>query len=178
VNTYKYSLLFLTIILSSTAFAAGGGGHISDLIYPAVNFFALVGVMVWKLKKPLARSFQENKKEIESIFNIAEEKDKEAQLKFEMYKKKIGNINSDITRIEGETNTEISRYKEQIENEARNNVERLKSDQKNKIEIEKERLKTDLYNQFVEDIIGKTKNKLNSDQKSKKIVTGNIVGQL
>ena len=63
---------------------------------------------------------------------MPEEKDKEAQLKFEMYKKKIGNINSDITRIEGETNTEISRYKEQIENEARNNVERLKSDQKNK----------------------------------------------
>ena len=43
-------LLIALVTLPATAMAAGGGGTIADLLYPAINFSLLFGFIIWKLK--------------------------------------------------------------------------------------------------------------------------------
>ena len=67
------NLLTLSLVLvSSNVFAAGaGGGHISDLMYPAINFFLLFGFILIKMRKPISDAFTKNSEEVENLYNMA-----------------------------------------------------------------------------------------------------------
>ena len=80
--------LFWTLLgsfFSLELYAGGGGGHISDLLYPAVNFFLFFGFLVWKIKKPLSEMFTEKSKEVEDFYSFADKKNKEAEMGYEEF---------------------------------------------------------------------------------------------
>ena len=73
--------LFSTLFISTTAFASGGGGHdvsVMDLIPPAINFFLLLGFLIYKIKGPLSNYFTEKANLVEETVERANIKAKEA----------------------------------------------------------------------------------------------------
>ena len=113
-------LIALTILLNtSEAIAAGKGGSIKDLIWPAFNFLVLFVFLGFKLKKPMAAMFTNNSKNVQELYDVAEKKDKEAQIKLETYQKKLSSFDSESQKIMADTQNEANLLKKNSEKKLR-----------------------------------------------------------
>ena len=81
-------VLLLLLLLVSCAYGAGKGG-IGDLKWPFINFALLFGFIIWKVKDPLREAFKKNYEDTKQLYNLAHERDKEAQIKLKMYREKM-----------------------------------------------------------------------------------------
>ena len=174
--------LFLLTLLISTgvAFGAGGEGHgsIKDLMYPAINFVILFGFLIWKLAKPISKSFTENAKSVEELFNHAEEKDKEAQAKYNEYKQKLDHVESHSNRLMDETNAEVSKFDNDHVKEVAESIQRLGKESKDKLEHEKSALLQDVNNQLLDLVVMKAKETVVGNKDSQKKITSNLLSQI
>ncbi|MGB0453673.1 MAG: hypothetical protein ACPGJV_08150 [Bacteriovoracaceae bacterium] len=171
-------LFFVLFLLPVTALAAGGSGSPIDLLFPAINALLFFGFLGWKLKGPLKNHFETQAKEIEDFTSLAEKKNKEAQIKFEMFQEKVSNLNKEVGEIKSNNLKDIMKLKETINSETEDTIARLRRDAQNKIESEKNEMLRGLYSELVEEVVVKAKSDISSDSGKKDKAVGNLISKL
>ena len=174
------TLLSLSLVLISfNVFAAGsGGGHISDLMYPAINFFLLFGFIVIKMRKPISDAFTRNSEEVENLYNMAEEKSKEAQFKLDEYTKKIESLDSEMSRILQNAEEDGTKFDAAQKSETQSSIERMKRDAVNKIESEKNEMVRQLNSSLLDEVISKAKSEINGNNDYKTKATQKLLSDI
>ncbi len=157
---------------------AGGTGSIADLKWPAVNFLLLSSLLVWKIKKPLKEMFDKNAEDVASLFEIAEKKDKEAQIRLDMYQKKIASLDSEYQRIIDSVDKDTKTYSKKIQKETKDYIERVINDLRSKIAQEKIVLSNEINASLVNEVIRRTKEVINQNDEFKKKATNKLVSQI
>lgn len=177
-----------TLVLISTVFASGalfaseggghGGGHIMELLPKAVNFGLVFGFMLWKIKKPVSDMFTKNSKDVAALFQVAEQKDKEAQIKLETYEKKISNLASEKTKIIEDAKSEASSFEKKVATETAATLEKMKKDTAAKVQAEQNSLTSKLGAELIEEVIAKTKTTVKSSKDNQDKATSKLMAQL
>ena len=174
-------LLILTVFSPMAVMASGaahGEAHISDLMFPAINFILLFGFIGWKLKKPISAAFTKNSQDVESLYNLAEEKYKEAQIKYDSYAKKLEQLDSDISRIQKDTDQDVKSFTELTKKETEQTIKRMERDSSNKLESERNQLIMTLNKNLVDQVINKTKSTIADNKDYKTKATNNLVSSI
>ncbi len=173
-------IIFFTSAMTSYA-STGAGEHTPtpmDLVFPFVNFIILVGFLVLKMRKPLAIGFDKSSDEVKKLYSYAEEKDKEARLKLEMYQNKMKDLPGQEQKIRKEGEAEVNSFKTSLKMETEKTFERIKRDSLDRLEGEKKSLIKNLNAELLEDIIAKAKAKVNSDPALCTKLTNNLSAQI
>jgi len=164
-------ILFLT---SFSCFAAGGGGHITDVLWPAFNFFLFFGFLFWKMKKPVKEGFNKNAELVKELYEYAEAKNKDAEAKIQKYEDKMNNLVNQVQKIKEDMDQEFSVFKQNINEETLKNIERAGKDAKRRIVSEKNKMVRGLEESLLDTVIAKTKEKIGGDEKLKEKATNKI----
>jgi F-type H+-transporting ATPase subunit b len=174
-----YALLLPLILIVNNAQAAGGGhGSIVDLKWPALNFVLLFSFLIWKIKPAMREMFDKNATDVASLFELAEKKDKEAQIQLTSYQKKLSDLVSEKNKIMKEADKEAAFYEEETKKETAQYIERMSKDANAKLASEKSSLIKNVYSELVDEIITKTKNKIGTDINLKTRATNNLISKI
>lgn len=166
-NCYRILSLFL---YSGFVFASGGGedtshvSSISDLFWPTFNFVLLFSFFIWKLKKPILQFFSNNSDEVKYLFDYAEEKNKEASLKLEMYEGKLKSLPVEIKKIKNSAELDLGRFEEITGEETGDQMAKLEKNSFEKMTSEKNNAIKKIGKELLEAIVTKTKNKIEKDK--------------
>jgi F-type H+-transporting ATPase subunit b len=181
----KRLVLFVTLIITSKALyasgnAAGAEHHASvfDLIAPAVNFGALFLFILWKLKTPLKKMFDQNSVNVEKAYKDADEKNKEAMIKLEMYQKKMELINSDIQNVMKETEQNLKHFRESHIEETNETISRIEKDMKNRLKYEVDSLVKEINAELISEVVSNVKQSISENPKMKKEAVEKLLAQL
>lgn len=175
----KLFLVLLSLLVSTELLAAGGGtGTIMDLRFPAINFILLFGTLGFILRKPLKEMFDKNAEDVTSLFGLAEEKDKEAQLKLDEYKRKLDNLESEKNKIIAEAEQNADAFSKAHATETDELISRLHSDAKGRVEGESAQMNRNLSATLLDEVINKVKEKVNGDKSLQDKATKKLVSQI
>ena len=170
--------LFSTLFISTTAFASGGGGHdvsVMDLIPPAINFFLLLGFLIYKIKGPLSNYFTEKANLVEETVERANIKAKEAKIKMENQQNKMNNLKSTTGEIFTNADGDLKTFKVVYDKEIVAKIEKLQKDAVSKIEAEKKGLYEELNKEIIDEVLGKAKSLVKADQEVKNKINSNVI---
>lgn len=172
-------LKLLTLILTAADVQASGGhGSISDLILPAWNFVPLFVVMVLLLRKPVVAAFTKNAEEVESLYNMAEEKDKEAQIKLDMYEKKMTSLKIETEKLMSNAKSNAEKLADDSVIETATIVKKMEVDAVAKVAYEKDQAMREINASLVDEVIAKAKNKINGNKDFKDKATQKLVAEI
>lgn len=177
----KYFSALILLVTVEASFAAGNGGHggsVMDLSYPAINFFLLFAGLVFALKKPLREMFNKNAEDIQNLYEYAEKRDKEANIKLEMFQKKMENLEAEKNKIVKSAEREADDFLMRSEQESKDYLQRLERDSANKIEHERTSLENQLKEELVSEVIRKAKSKITEDKELGKKATSKLISQI
>lgn len=177
----KLFLNLLIVLILTPAYAGGNGGHggsVADLVYPSVNFFILFIGLVFALKKPLREMFNKNAEDVQNLYEYAEKRDKEANIKLEMFQKKMENLEAEKNKIVQNAEKEAQDFLARSEQESKDYLQRLERDSNSKIEHEKKSLENQLKEDLVSEVIRKTKSKITEDKELTKKATSKLISQI
>jgi len=174
----KMMMAFI-LLVSAQAYAAGKGGHGSpkDLIWPAINFAALFGFLIFKLRKPISDMFDRQAKDVQETYEMAEKKDKEAQIKLETFQKKMSSFDRERQRVIDESAREAELLAATIKNETQQTLTKLKADAESKVAYEKEQLNKQLNEGLVDEVIRRARAKIGASKDSQVKVTEKLINQ-
>ncbi|MDH5580733.1 MAG: ATP synthase F0 subunit B [Bdellovibrionales bacterium] len=167
--------LVVSLLFSAQAFAAGGGGHISELVYPSINFIIFFGFLVWKIKKPLSEMFTTKANEVEEFYKFAEQKNKDAEKKYEEFEEKLKNISKELDLIKSEAQKEEDLYTKQVNDEKDKTLERIQRETQARLESEKNAMIKDLETDLIKKIISRTREQIGGSSDLKSKVTNNLI---
>ncbi len=180
----RMTTILVSLIFSSSVLAAGGGegghheAHISDLLYPVLNFGILFIFMFWKLKGPVVKMFQDKADDILSLYNHAEEKDKEAQVELDKAADQIKNVEKEYAKIIEDAHTDSSNFDSSHSKEIASNIERLERDAVLKVEAEKQVMIHEIEAELVEKVIANAKQTISSNSDMQKKATNKLVAEI
>lgn len=179
----KKIIIALLMILPVAAIAAGKskGDHVAsvaDLKWPAMNFLMLFGFLFFKLKKPISKMFDKNAEDVKELFQVADEKNKEAEIKLNMYQGKVSQIDADCQRILDTSVTEGNTFSKEQESEFNGLVDRLQKDSVNKLEHEKKVLLGQMESTLVDEVISRAKKSISGDKEIQTKATNKMVSQI
>jgi len=164
-------IIFLT---SFSCFASGGPGHISDLFWPAFNFFIFFGFLFWKIKKPIKDGFNKNAELVKELYEYADAKSKDAESKILKYEEKLNNLDNLVQKIKIDMDQEFSIFSKNLEVETEKKIERAGKDAQRRVLSEKNKMIRDLEESLLNMVIAKTKNRIGGDKELKEKATNKI----
>jgi F-type H+-transporting ATPase subunit b len=176
----KIYVLILTV-LSLSAFGAGdshGGGSPWDLKWAYFNTLLLFGFLGFKLKGPMKEMFSTNAKAVAELYEFANGKEKEAQIRLESLQAKMKNIESEKSKIVTEVKNETENIIKKNNEELSEYLKRVESDTKTKLSTEKSTLERNLNNSLIDEVIKSTKEKIKSDSSVANKIGSNIMKQV
>jgi F0F1-type ATP synthase membrane subunit b/b' len=167
-----YAFLALGITKVYAEGAHHGAAHhtsVTDLIAPAVNVGILLGVLVWKLKGPLADHFKAKATEVSNTLERASLKSKEAKIMLEGEERKMANLANEVKAIQQQSETDVQVYEKSLSKETEGKAQKLKVDANSKIQADKKALMDELNAELLNQVILKTKStiKTNKDYQNK-----------
>ena len=113
---------------------AGGGEHgneeIKMLIFNIINFVLLVALLVFLLRKPLAKFLFENRQNVAKDIEEAAKLRDEAQKRFDEMKRRMDKLDEEITEIKDQLRKEGKTQGDRIIERSRQAVERIREDTK------------------------------------------------
>jgi F-type H+-transporting ATPase subunit b len=175
-------LKLLTLILTAVDVqaSAGGahGGSISDLILPAWNFIPLSILLIALLRKPIRDGFNKNAADVESLYNVAEEKDKEAQIKLDMYEKKMSSLKVETDRVMKEAQARTEEFDKNSQIETEQIVQKMGVDAETKVTYEKEQAVRVVNASLVDEVIAKAKSKIKENKDFNTKATNKLVAEI
>jgi F-type H+-transporting ATPase subunit b len=176
----KIIAITLFLIQSKSLLAAGGGVHgsPSDLIWPAINFIALFSFLAIKLRKPLTQMFDKQAKDVQETYELAEKKDKEAQIKLETFQKKMAGFEREKQRVIEESEKEGQQLAQTIEKDTALTLEKLKIDAESKLSYEREQLMRQLNEGLVDEVVKRAREKIGGSKDYQNKVTEKLIGQV
>ncbi len=154
--------LLITLLISVSAFAAGGGSHAGpgSLIYPAINLSIIAALFIWKVKPVFLSYFTGKHETVKEISERAKTQKFEAQMLLEKQQKKNNSLPETLKEIELTAKKEIDGFKEEKEKETENKIKKLEMDFGSKIEIKKQEMVKGINSELLEKIIAAAKNKV------------------
>ncbi len=176
----KQVTILFTLVTATTIAAGDGAGHgsVADLMWPAINFSLLVGgIIVWQ-KNNIKEMFDKNAEDVKNLFEYAEKKDKEANIKLDMFKKKMENLESEKNKIKENAKKEAQEFISNAEKEAQEYIARLQRDTESKIKHEKSTLENGLKADLVNAVISEAKNKISSNKDLNNKATSKLISQI
>lgn len=174
----KYCLLFL-LLISENIFAAGKGhGSVLDLMYPAINFIVLFGALFFMLKKPIKEMFDKNADDVKYQVELADQKEKEANIRYEMVQSKLSNLQKEKEKITEDSEKEFQSFQNKTKEENNSYVKRITDDVDTKLATEKKAQLKAIETSIVEEIIEKAKSKISSDSSVKQKATNKLFSQI
>lgn len=176
----KLFYAFFLLLNSHFALSGGGGsgGDISDLLYPAINFTILLVCLTLALKNPLKVMFLQNAEKIQDLYEYAEKRDKEANIKLDMFKKKMNNLEVEKSKIIQNAEKETSDFLEKTLRESEDYLKRLERDTNKKLQFERYSLENQMKEDLVNEVIIAAKSKLNSDKGLSSKATNKMISQI
>jgi len=126
----------------------------------------------------MSDAFTKNAKDVEDLYNLAEEKYKEAQIKYDSYAKKLEQLDSEITRIHNETDENVRSFSNMTKKETATTLQRMERDTNNKLDSERNKLIMDLNKKLVDEVVNKTKSTIADNKEYKTKVTNNLVSSI
>lgn len=175
--------LLVLLLSTSAAFAesAHGGHHqpsITELIVPTINFVIVFGFILFKIKKPLAKMFDDNSAKIKDLVVLASSRDREAQIKLDTYEKKVSGLDSETKSILESAKKDADDFEVKYAVEVKQTIEKMSKDATLKIESEKNSMLKMLNETLLDEVIAKAKNKISSDSNANKKTTDNLIARL
>ena len=159
---YVVSLLVVLSVLlafgsvwasSEGAHDQGGKGKGMDLLWRTMNFVVLAGVLVFLLKKPIAKGLESRRQGIKDELDNLEGQTQEAEKRLAQYKEKLGLLDQEVEKIVAEYIREGEAAKAKIIEEAQATSEKLQEQAKKNIAHEfakaKQQLKAEMAGQAV-----------------------------
>lgn len=175
----KLLLIIFTSFISTNLMAASKGtGTIADLKWNAINFVVLFGFLGLKLRKPVKEMFDKNADDVASLFGLAEEKDKEAQIRLEEYTKKLASLDSEKNKIMKEAEQNAMSFSKTHAAETEGLISSLHTDAKGRVEGEKAQMSRNLNATLLDEVINKVKEKMNGDKALQEKATKKLVSQI
>lgn len=170
-------ILFFAI---DTAMAAGGyeQGPLSSLILPALNFGAVAIFLVFVLRKPMRNFFNKNAEDVVQLYYHAEEKEKEAEIKLNMYKAKLKNLASEKNKIKEMGQKEIEEFEKKTKEETALQLSKLDEDAKSKMDYEMTMMMRELNESLLDEVISKTKATVTGDSSMKSTITHRLSNEV
>ena len=136
---------------------SSGDGHIGELFWPAINFGVLLIFLTVKLIAVLRKTLEEESVNVKNLYDFAEKKDRETQIRLEIYRKKLANFDAEKRKIGENTRQEIRAFQKSIERETQKIISKMKKEGNDKINNEKMGMIAAIHSTLVEKIIVKTK---------------------
>lgn len=152
--------------------------HFYDLKWQVVNFAILFVGLAYLTRKKIAAHFDNYSSEVEKLINYAQDKDREAQIKLEMFQKKIETFEQQKQKIDQDTKQDLEKYEAQTQLDFKNETNRVMRDAENKLETEKKLILSQLYTELVQKVVENTKEKFVNDKVLKEKATDKIISQI
>lgn len=131
----------------------GGNGKGWDLVKRTMNFVVLAGVLIFLLRKPLAKGLESRRQGIKDELDDLEGQKQEAGKRLAEYKEKLSLLDQEVEKIVAEYIREGEAAKAKIIEEAQLVAEKLQEQAKKNIEHEfqkaKQQLKVEMAEQAV-----------------------------
>jgi len=157
---YVSSLLAVVSILfafgSAWASSEGGGGGIDkgkDLIWRTMNFGVLAAVLIFLLRKPLAKGLASRRQGIKDRLDDLEKQKQEAAKQLAEYKEKLTRLDEEAEKIIAQYIQDGEAAKAKIIEEATAASEKLQEQAKKNIEHEFDKAKQELKAEMAEQAV-------------------------
>lgn len=158
---YVVCLLVVASILLAVGvvFASSEGGHgdsaqrTKELIWRTMNFVVLAGVLVFLMKKPLAKGLAARRQGIKDQLDDLERQKAEAQQKLSEYQQKLNQLDKEVEKIVAEYVKDGEAAKAKIIEEAKSAAEKLQAQAKKNIENEFEKARQQLRAELVNEAV-------------------------
>lgn len=173
-------LISLIPLMISIAHAAPSGeqGSIADLGLPALNFGLLLIIIITFTRKPIKAMFKQNAEDVESLYKHAEEKDKEAQIRYAQFEQKMQNLDSETRKTLEQAEQDAQKLQKQIAEETQTQLKKLEEDAVKKADYEKNILVQELNESLLDEVISKAKNKIKSDKNLQQQATSRLSSEV
>ncbi|MBT6326384.1 MAG: hypothetical protein HOJ35_10475, partial [Bdellovibrionales bacterium] len=102
--------------------------------------------------------------EVKDLFDYAEEKNKEADIKLEMYESKIKSLSNDITQIKEKADIDLKNFAKSTEQDTQKQLRKIELDSEDKLESEQNSAVKKMSNELLNSIVLKTKTKITRDK--------------
>lgn len=106
-----------------------------DFLGKAINFFVLIGALIYFLSKPLRSLLEKRATEIEHSMKEAEDSRSEAEERHKEVRERLSGLEEEAAEIKREAEIEGQKEKERIQELARSKAERLKLFARQEIEV-------------------------------------------
>jgi F-type H+-transporting ATPase subunit b len=129
---------------AAPALASGEGaehGGIGDLLYPAINFLILVGVLVYFARKPIQAFFAERRGTIQSDLESAAALQRQAEARHSKWQRRLVDLERELQEIRATSRERAERERDRILADAKAAAERIRDDAHNAIGQELRRAK-------------------------------------
>ncbi|MBF0297501.1 MAG: hypothetical protein HQK51_02205 [Oligoflexia bacterium] len=145
------------------------------LIPYVVNFVVFFGFIIYKIKRPLIKYFEERSEKIREHIESSNAKFVEANKKFKLFQEKINNSENECKNIINEAAKEVVIYKENAIVEMKNKIERMKRDMLDSFETEKLELIRQYDQQLLALVLTKSRNLIKGNENNKIKVSKNML---
>lgn len=169
--------LGLIVLLMTTDLMAAGGyeqGPLSSLILPFLNFSAVAIFILFMLRKPLRALFEKNAKDIKELYYHAEEKEKEAKIKLQMYEEKMAGLTSEKNQIAEKASREIQELEKKIAQETQEAKAKIETDGRSKLAHEESMMMRELNESLLNEVIAKAKGSVKANKTVQKEITAKL----
>ncbi len=126
----------------------------------------------------MRESFDKNAEEVTFLAEQAENKNRQAQIRLDTYKKKIAAIKSEHQKMVKDMERERERYVIRAEREMQEYIDRLKQDFERKMIQEKRTLGNQINTAFIDEIMKKAKTVIAGDNALKEKVTQRLISHM
>ncbi len=179
---FKFFIIlnFLTSIVNASEHGSAAVHHPTpwDLKWKFITFIFVFGGIAILIKKSIGKSFLQYAEQVKEDYDIAEEKDKEAQIKLEMYIEKNNNLKSYATNILDEAKSDSKTFEEEIEINSKEKIQRIYKESESRLLSEKQQLIKQLDEQLVNKIVENAKKYIGEDLLLKDKITKKLMEKI
>lgn len=122
--------------------------------------------------------FDKNAEDVKSLYELAEKKDKEAEIRLKIYQEKIDNLHREKKKVVKQADDEFANFSTRTKQETDLYIKRITKDSSNKIVNEENSLKRDLEKNLVKEVVAKAKATISDDENSKAKATKKLISQI
>ncbi len=177
----RLGLILIVLVSSVFASEAGHGhheAHVSELLWPIVNFVLFFSFIIFKARKPIKEGFDKNADLIKELFEYAKAKDEDASKKIATYKQKMEEFHLEVDRLKKEMDEEFVSFEKETLEETKRQIERSNLDAKRKVQSEKNKKLNELNEELLDKIILKTKDTFGTNSSLRDKATNKIIAAL
>jgi len=176
-------LLAGLLLLTPVALLAAGGPSADpwgDLMYKAINFAILVGLLVFFLRKPISGFFRGSAADGRRLLEETRKRAEEAENELARQKEKITGLQAELERLRAEAQGEAKANQERMTQLAREQAERITQQTQQQVEQEVTKARHTLRSELAAQTMKLAEEMLNTrlDDKQRDTLVDNSIDRL